>query len=201
MKILTIAISLTCLTSCEISINKDHVAEGTKLMSQGDYFNADLEFDDALFIDNNNLDALRGSYYCALNMGYNDKALKRANKVIELRPDSSVGYNDRGTIYLVTKDYEKALADFETVIEKGTDYPAIAYFNKAEALRELNRFEEAIKAYNIVIAVDNKDARAYFKKGMAFIKIGDKDSACISFNIAKGLGDTKAEKEIKSFCQ
>ena len=200
MRILTTAIFLTCLTSCQVSINKDHVAEGTKLMSQGDYFNADLEFDDALFADNNNLDALRGSYYCALNMGYNDKALKRANKFIELRPDSSVGYNDRGTIYLVTKDYNKALSDFEKVIEKGTDYPAIAYFNKAESLRELNRFEEAIKSYNVVIAADNKDARAYFKKGMAFSKMGNKDSACITFKIAKVLGDTEAGKEMDSNC-
>jgi tetratricopeptide (TPR) repeat protein len=200
MRPLTIAIFLICLTSCQVSINKDHVAEGTKLMSQGDYFNADLEFDDALFANNNNLDALRGSYYCALNMGYNDKALKRANKFIELRPDSFVGYNDRGTIYLVAKDYNKALSDFEKVIEKGTDYPAIAYFNKAESLRELNRFEEAIKSYNVVIAVDDKDARAYFKKGMAFSKMGNKDSACISFKIAKDLGDTEAGKEIDSNC-
>jgi tetratricopeptide (TPR) repeat protein len=200
MRIFITAVLLTCLTSCQISINKDHVAEGTKLMSQGDYFNADLEFDDALFADNNNLDALRGSYYCALNMGYTDKALKRANKFIELRPDSSVGYNDRGTIYLVTKDYEKALADFNNVIEKGTDYPAIAYFNKAESLRELNRFGEAIKSYNVVIAVDNKDSRAYFKKGIAFSKIGNKDSACISFKIAKDLGDTEAGKEMDSNC-
>lgn len=169
-------------------------------MSQGDYFNADLEFDDALFADNNNLDALRGSYYCAFNMGYNDKALKRANKFIELKPDSSVGYNDRGAIYFVTKDYEKALSDFNSVIEKGTDYPTIAYFNKAESLRELNRFEEAIKLYNIVISVSNKDARAYFKKGIAFLKIGNRDSACSSFKIAKNLGDSEAKKEINSSC-
>ena len=201
MRTLITTVILTFLTSCEVSINKDHVAEGTKLMSQGDYFNAALEFDDALFADNNNLDALRGSYYCALNMGYNDKALKRANKVIELRPDSSVGYNDRGTIYLVTKDYEKALSDFNKVIEKGTDYPAVAYFNKAKSLRELNRFDEAIKNYNIVISVDNKDARAYFKKGIAFSKIGNKDSACISLEMAKTLGDTDAEKEIESTCK
>lgn len=200
MKTIIIGILLAFLASCQININKDHVEEGTKLMSQGDYFNADLEFDDALFADNNNLDALRGSYYCALNMGYTDKALKRANKFIELKPDSSVGYNDRGTICLVTKDYEKALSDFNSVIEKGTDYPAIAYFNKAESLRELKRFEEAIESYNIVIAVDNKDARAYFKKGMAFSKIGNKDSACISFKIAKDLGDKEAEKEMSSSC-
>jgi Flp pilus assembly protein TadD len=67
-------------------------------------------------------------------------------------------------------------------------------------LRELNRFEEAIKSYNVVIAVDDKDARAYFKKGMAFSKMGNKDSACISFKIAKDLGDTEAGKEIDSNC-
>jgi tetratricopeptide (TPR) repeat protein len=200
MRILIVSAILTCLTSCQVSINKDHVAEGTKLMSQGDYFNADLEFDDALFADENNLDALRGSCFCALNMRYNDKALKRANKFIELRPDSSVGYSDRGMIYFVTKDYEKALADFNSVIEKGTDYPTVAYFNKAESLRELNRFEEAIKSYNTVIAVNNKDARAYFKKGIAFSKMGDKDSACISFKIAKDLGDPEAGKEIDANC-
>ncbi len=189
------------MTSCQVSFNKDHVSEGTKLMSQGDYFNADLEFDDALFIDHNNLDALRGSYYCALNMGFNDKALKRANKFIELRPDSSVGYNDRGTIYIVTKEFAKALSDFNKVIENGTDYPTVAYFNKAESLRELNRFEEAIIAYNYVISIDNKDARAYFKKGTTFLKIGKKDSACISFEIAKDLGDNEAEEQINSNCK
>jgi tetratricopeptide (TPR) repeat protein len=191
---------LICFTSCQVNINKDHVAEGTRLMSQGDYFNADLEFDDALFADNNNLDALRGSYYCALNMGYNDKALKRTNKFIELKPDSSVGYNDRGTIYLVTKNFDKALSDFNKVIEKGTDYPAVAYFNKAESLRELNRFEEAIKSYNIVIAADKKDARAYYKKGMAFSKIGIKDSTCMAYKMAKDLGDTEAAKEFNLNC-
>jgi Flp pilus assembly protein TadD len=65
----------------------------------------------------------------------------------------------------------------------------------------LDRFDEAIKNYNIVISVDNKDARAYFKKGIAFSKIGNKDSACISLEMAKTLGDTDAEKEIESTCK
>jgi hypothetical protein len=38
MRTLITTVILTFLTSCEVSINKDHVAEGTKLMSQGDYF-------------------------------------------------------------------------------------------------------------------------------------------------------------------
>jgi len=196
-----VLICLCIVSSCQISINKDHVAEGTKLISQGDYLNAEQEFDDALFIDNNNLDALRGSNYCLLNMGNNDKALKRANKFIELRPDSSVGYNDRGTILLVTRNYEKALADFNKVIELGTDYPAVAYFNKAEALRELSRFDEAIIAYNIVITTDKRDARAHFKKGMTFEKMGKIDSACASYKVAAGLGDQEATKQMTMVCK
>ena len=73
-------------------------------MQEGDYFKADLEFDDALFGDENNLDALRGSAQCALNLGMYDKALKRANKFIELRPDSSVGYNDRGIVFACNEE-------------------------------------------------------------------------------------------------
>ena len=200
MRTLIAASILFCFISCQVSINKDHVAEGTKLLSQGDYFKADLEFDDALFIDNNNLDALRGSYFCAFNLGNNDKALTRANKFIELRPDSAVGYNDRGTIYLITKDFEKALADFIKVIEKGTNYPGIGYFNIAESLRGLNRYEEAIEIFNVVIAIDNNDARAYFKKGITFSRMGNKDSACIALKTAKELGDPDAEKELSANC-
>jgi hypothetical protein len=39
-------------------------------MQEGDYFNAALEFDDALFSDKNNLAALKGKYLCNMNMGY-----------------------------------------------------------------------------------------------------------------------------------
>ena len=74
------------------------------------------------------------------------------------------------------------------------------FFNKAESLRRLNRFEEALAAYNTVIAVDKNDARAHFKKGITFSKMGNKDSACISFKIAKDLGDVEAEGEISTSC-
>jgi len=200
MRIVITLILLTFFSSCQISINKDHVAEGTKLLSQGDYLNADLEFDDAIFADNNNLNAIRGSYICALNMGNYDKALRRVNKYIELKPDSSVGYSDRGGIYLIKKDYEKALMDFNSVIIRGTNYPTMAYYNKAEALAGLHRFKEAIKSYNTVIAFNNKDAEAYFKKGIAFSKIDKKDSACLSFKIAYDLKYIEAEKEFNLNC-
>ena len=187
-------------TSCQININKDYVAEGTRLMQEGDYFKADLEFDDALFGDENNLDALRGSAQCALNLGMYDKALKRANKFIELRPDSSVGYNDRGIVLLVMKKYENALHDFDKALDLGTEYPSIVYFNKGEAYRELNRDKEAISCYTYVISHEENDARAYYKMGLSYYKIGTKDSACLYFKVARNLGDKDAGKEFDKNC-
>lgn len=192
---------LMYLTSCEISINKNHVAEGTKLMSQGDYFNAALEFDDALFADKKNLDALRGKYYCAMQMGYTDKAMNAANKFIELKPDSAVGYNDRGTIFMLNKDYEIALNDFNKVLEIGTDYPLITYFNKGEALRELKRYAEAIECYKVVTSKSKNDARAFFKLGQSYFYAGMKDSSCSAYKVSKDLGDQEAAKEFETNCK
>jgi tetratricopeptide (TPR) repeat protein len=192
---------LLSLVSCRITINKDHVAEGYKLLTQGDYFNADLEFDDALFADGNNLDALRGSYMCAMQIGNNEKALKRANKFVELKPDSSVGYHDRGLVYQNMEDYQKALANFDKAIRLGVFYPTIAYFNKAESLRKLARFDEAIVAFNIVLSIDKNDARAYYMKGVTFELMKNMDSACASFKLASLLGDESAEKKVTIACK
>ena len=195
-----VLIFTSCLISCEVSINKDHVAEGTKLMSQGEFFDADLEFDDALFADENNLDALRGSWYCAYNMGNYKKAMQRVNTFIKLKPDSAIGYNDRGLIFMTTKDYEKALQDFNKVIELGMAETTIIYFNKGEVLKELNRYREALACFKTVTDADKKDARAFYKSGELYKKLGVKDSACMCFRIAKELGDEDAAKEYLSAC-
>ncbi|WP_153796902.1 tetratricopeptide repeat protein [Foetidibacter luteolus] len=192
---------LALLSSCEISINKDHVAEGNRLMAEGDYPNAALEFDDALFMDEDNLHALRGKYLCALNLGYRDEALEAVNKFIRLQPVSSVGYHDRGTIFMMDEDYEKALNDFDKVIELGTDYPAIAYFNKGEVLKSLKRDRDAIACYQYVVGVDKNDARAFLKLAQCYSNLTMQDSACAAFRKAKDLGDEEANKEFNAYCK
>lgn len=190
-KSLIVSTLLLSFLSCKFSFNADHVSEGNKLADQGDYFNASLEYDDALFSDPDNIPALRGQIFCSMRTGNLDKALKAADQYIKLRPDSIDGYNDRGVIYLNKKEFEKAITNFDKTIELGTAYKTVAYFNKGIALIELGRNEDAIICFRNVLTYDKYDYQAYSKIGQIFLSMNQKDSSCIYFEKAKELGDDK----------
>jgi tetratricopeptide (TPR) repeat protein len=190
----------TLFLSCEFRITADHVSEGNRLANQGDYFNASLEYDDALFSDAENIPALRGRIFCSMRTGDLDKALKAADQYIKLRPDSIDGYNDRGVIYLNKKEFEKAITNFDKTIDLETPYKTVAYFNKGSALIELGRNEEAIICFRNVLTYDKYDYQAYSKIGQIFLSMNQKDSSCIYFEKAKELGDDKALDLIMKNC-
>ena len=199
-KPLLVSTLLLFLVSCEFRFNADHVSEGNRLANQGDYFNATLEYDDALFSDPDNIEALKGQIFCTMRTGNLDKALKAVDHYISLRPDSIDGYNDRGVIFLNKKDYEKAITNFDKTIELGTPYKTVAYFNKGIALVELGRQEDAIISFRNVLLYDKYDYQAYSKIGQILLSKNQKDSACMYFEKAKELGDDKALDMIMKNC-
>ena len=70
---------------------------------------------------------------------------------------------------------------------------SIAWTNKRAALDDLNKSDEAIKAYNKVIEVDPKNPDAWYNKGLALAKLKKFDEAIEAFMKA-----TKINPQIKS---
>lgn len=62
-------------------------------------------------------------------------------------------------------------------------------------------YEGAISYYTRAIEIDPKYAAAYYNRGMAKIKMGQKENACIDFTKAGELGNEKAYEMIKLYCQ
>lgn len=199
-KSLIFSILLLSFFSCEFRFNADHVTEGNRLVDRGEYFNASLEYDDALFSDPDNIEALRGQIFCCMRSGNLDKALKAADHYIQLRPDSVDGYNDRGVIYMNKKEFGKAIINFNKTIELGTPYKTVVYFNKGIALVELGRKDEAIISFRNVLLYDKYDYQAYTKIGQIFLSNNQKDSACIYFEKAKNAGDDNVLDLIMKNC-
>ena len=52
----------------------------------------------------------------AMNHGGFDAALASFNTVIEMRPDFAEGWNKRATLYYLTGDYERSIADVERTL-------------------------------------------------------------------------------------
>ena len=146
-------------------------------MKQGDILNALTEFDDALFIDRKNTEAIRGKYFCYMQIGELEKAITQANKFIDLRPNDAVGFSDRGIALMANKNYNEALDDFNKAMSLDSSYPTIGYFNKGQALLALNRYREAIRCFDTVIQMTNRTPEHSMKR-LCFANIGFKDSAC-----------------------
>ena len=101
--------------------------------------------------------------------------------------------------------------DKDLAIRDGEEHDFFAQFNKISAIKNVVVLYEneiavgcgAIKEYEENVMEIKRMFVPLEKrgKGIAFSKIGNKDSACISLEMAKTLGDTDAEKEIESTCK
>ena len=74
------------------------------------------------------------------------------------------------------------------------------YFNSGYAKAELKKYRGAIQDYNKVIELNPNFVNAYYNRGIAKIKSGQKDDGCLDFSKAGELGSAKAYEAIKEVC-
>ena len=73
----------------------------------------------------------------------------------------------RGTTYLNSGDYEKAVKNFNKSIEKNDKF-VDAYFNRALSYTYLKKYDEAINDYSIVIQLDPNNEVSFFNRSRIF---------------------------------
>lgn len=80
-------------------------------------------------------------------------ALDYLDRILTLKPDYVEGWNTRATVYFMTEDLGKALADIERVLAiEPRHFGALA--GLATILRELGEEKRALEVYRRAIAVD-----------------------------------------------
>jgi tetratricopeptide (TPR) repeat protein len=114
------------------------------------------------YFENANLYLWRGYYFRQLEK--NEEAIKDYDKAIELEPNITAGYNNRGLAKNYLKKYEEAIKDLNKAIELDPNY-LFAYNNRGLAKYNLKQYEEAIKDYNRAIAIDSNYSIAYYNRG------------------------------------
>ena len=75
---------------------------------------------------------------------------------------------------------------------------AAAYYNKGIALRNLEKYDEAIACYDKAIELEPDNAAAYYNKGIALQKHGNLDEAIEAYDEALKLDPSNEEaKKLK----
>lgn len=105
-----------------------------------------------------------------------NKAIDCYNKEIELYPNYSDGYNNRGVTYYRLQQYNLAIEDYNKAIELNQT-SSTYYHNRGGAYSELQQYASAIEDYNKAIELDPKYEAVWNAKGLALIYLGEYEEA------------------------
>ena len=136
-----------------------------------------------------------------LNLGDFSGAVEDFGKAIEINPQYSDAYNNRGFVrYEKLSDFIGAINDFDTAIGLSPAEPDI-YYNRGNAKTLAGNYESAIIDYDRALQIKPDYGEAYFNKGIALLKLKKVVPACLNWDKALELGAARAAKLIQMYCR
>ena len=93
-----------------------------------------------------------------------------------------------------------AIADFNKAISINLSY-AEAYNNRGNAKAMLQKFQDSIHDFNMVITMRPDDDRALFNRGLSKYNLKMKSAACQDWYRADRLGNELARNALDQYCQ
>ena len=105
-----------------------------------------------------------------------EAALADYDMAIQLNPNYTQAYFNRGIVTIDMEQYTDALASFDKVIALDPNYPD-AYINRGNVKNVLGQFEDALADYNRAIQLDPDHATAYYHRGSLKVKLDRPDEA------------------------
>jgi tetratricopeptide (TPR) repeat protein len=121
-----------------------------------------------------------------------EEALQHLDKALEINPNNTAVWFDRGYALGTLGRYEEALASFDRVLALTPDDPA-AWANRGLALGKLDRYEEALTSCDRVLALMPDDPAAWNDRGGALYSLDRYEEALASFDRALALTPDHAD--------
>jgi len=139
---------------------------------------------------------LRSDCYARLKK-YNE-AISDLTVIIDHGGGTVLVYYNRGIFKINIKDYEGAIADFESAYK---DQPYIdCPYQICRAYNLNGDFTKAIESLNKTIELDSTLGNVFNERGFSYWQIGLKEKACIDWKKAVSLNNEDAIKNIELYC-
>ena len=110
-----------------------------------------------------------------------DDAIDDFNDSLSIDTTRHRTFNSRGVAYLFDGQLVLAAKDFTKAVGKKADF-APGYFNRAEALSSMKKFDLAIKDYDTVLSLEPEDAQALTGRAHANLELGNLDLAMTDYD-------------------
>ncbi len=117
-----------------------------------------------------------------------EKAVAHYTEAIDLNPEFTEAYANRGAAYDHKGKFDKAIEDYNKTIDLNPDY-ADAYYNRGNAYYRKGEFDTAIQNYTKAIELNPKDAEAYTNRGEVWLHLQEWEKAKADLSSGKEMGN------------
>ncbi len=165
---------------------------GASSFALGQFKDAAEAYRQATRLDADNPDA---QYALGLSLGRlsrTDEEILAFKRAVAIKPDHAGAFEQLGAAYFKQKRYTDALAAFEQLKTYKPDAKTYNYLG--ESYFELGKTEEAVEAFNNAVGYNPDFGKARYNLGRAYIKLGDRDSAAVQYEILRSTKSDWADK-------
>jgi tetratricopeptide (TPR) repeat protein len=169
-----------------------YVNMGASSFALGQFKDAAEAYRQATKLDDDNADAF---YALGLSLGRlnrTDEEILAYKRTVALKPDYGGAYEQLGAAYFKQKRYADALAAFEQLKTYKPDAKTYNYLG--ESYFELGKTEEAVEAFNNAVGYNPDFEKARYNLGKAYVKLGDRDSANVQYEILRSSKSDWADR-------
>jgi protein O-mannosyl-transferase len=183
--------ALACTTGNYIP----HYDLGLYFAGKGKLNEAITQYQDALQIEPDNVDALNNLGIALFDSGHVNDAVARYQKALQIKPDYAPAHYNLGKALLQLGKLDEAIAHFQSALQFKTDYAA-AHYNLGKALLQMGRADEAIAQFQDALQIDPGAAEVYNNLGNALLQKGKLDEAITQFQQALQIGPGAASPHL-----
>lgn len=120
------------------------------------------------------------------SLGLPDDAIRHYTLAMEMDPNFSEYYNERGSLHFRAERYEEALSDYLMAGELSPPYFEL-YTNLGQCYRHLGRFEEAVAAYSRALDLEPGQVLALLGRAQCEEALGQAAAALADYDEALAL--------------
>jgi tetratricopeptide (TPR) repeat protein len=133
-------------------------------------------------------DGSNAASWCAAHISRGEliQAYFDCDQAVNDDPTNASAFSNRGSLFLLTNDPARAVADFDTALRIAQSDPTL-YFNRGLAYSRLGRHVEAIADYTRATLLNPNLAIAYHNRGREHELLGSRDDAIRDYETALRL--------------
>ncbi|MBZ4377156.1 tetratricopeptide repeat protein [Corallococcus interemptor] len=119
-------------------------------------------------------------------LGSDAQAIEYYTAAIQMDPDYSEYFNERGSLLMRGRRYAEALEDFQRALQLSPPYAEV-HINRGQCLRAMGRMEEAAEAYSTALDLEPSRLLALLGRAQAHEELGRVEAAIADYSGALAL--------------